>query len=246
MKDSKEETYKYNKNTACFAQIKSDIFDYSSTTKKTTNYVVFVNRETNLVDSGYSHYCPFTIKEIRSHLKEFKRIQNYHFRVISGQFKDDRNISFDTKIYITFTGRHSQHLALLSWIRYLYEYPYCFALLEARRMQRLKPYLFTSTINLLNTVIIPVQSGESGHSLSIGRKYTTLNKIHKKFSSSYFDSVNNIIPTKIAPGFGWTAPDDCRFTFDVNKLRNTNNWTYESFLSDRLPIYEQIYKRLYK
>lgn len=99
-----------------------------------------------------SNACLFTRKQIKNHLKQAQGI--FPFKFIIKELKDWNkryNVFKITLILEDVPG--SFHKYLLTWVRYLYEYPYNVILYDALQLKNESCFRFTSIDNLFNLVL---------------------------------------------------------------------------------------------
>lgn len=228
-KPLKGKSYTTARNTACF-----DEASFLGDVKKTCEYKVYTAQNKDLCCDSFSNYCPFTLNEIRNHLRQFKDIYNFSYRVRNVKPFTIDGMDVDTEIYIKVYGNWKQHLLVLTWLRYLYEFPYNFALLEATRMQKLDIHRFDSVCNLFMCT------------LGSHRKFADIHDfMHSGFASKKYLRENAKVLTHVNglyDGINWINHPT---TFDRRDISYTKDWTFDKFLK-RLPVYEDIYKSLKK
>ena len=120
-------TEKMNVNRSCFHQT------YPSC-KRHTNFdiKIAIFKGTRLLEDSYNHFCPFTYKEIVSHIDELKKLMKFDYTITN---KKDMYL-----INVKYKGRGIYFRILVSWIRYLYEFPANMILKEALRMKKVKEF----------------------------------------------------------------------------------------------------------
>lgn len=126
---------------ACFRSIfnkATNDGDYTYTIRLYTSYKKLGEKNNN--------YCFFNKSQVKNHINQLKDL---------GDFK---SVVIDKKDHIEVIIKISQqcnlfHRYLVSWIRYLYEFPYNVLLLDAYRLKQEKKFRFTSISNLMNICV---------------------------------------------------------------------------------------------
>lgn len=99
-----------------------------------------------------SNACLFTRKQIKNHLKQAQGVFPFKFRI-----QELKNWNKKYKVFkITLILEEvpgSFHKYLLTWVRYLYEYPYNVILHDALQLKKESCFRFTSISNLFNLVL---------------------------------------------------------------------------------------------
>ena len=220
-KDIGDDNYSLG-GTACFATA-----SFYGDNKKTREYRVYTIRNKENYEAG-KNFCPFTINEIRNHLKQFQDVYKFNYRVREIKPEDINGLKADTEIYIKVSGRWKQHLLVLTWLRYIYEFPYNYSLLEAKRMQKLEDYRFDSVINLFLCTIGAIREYGDIHDFVRFTKFKTKRQL--KDSAKKLTSVDALY-----------KGDSIVHDSNLQEVYSTRNWKYNNFL-DRLPEYEKLYK----
>lgn len=114
-------------NRPCFRQT------YPSC-KSNTNFdiKIAIFKGTRLLESNYNHFCPFKYKEIVNHIEELKKLMKFDYTITN-----KRNMYL---INVKYKGKGIYFRILVSWIRYLYEFPANMILKEALRMKKLEEF----------------------------------------------------------------------------------------------------------
>lgn len=178
-----------------------------------------------------SHYCPFTLQEIKNHIRQAQAIVDFSFSVEPNEQHGYKgyiiNIRFNNKTMC-------QQRYVLTWLRYLYEYPYVFILQEAKRLKNLEAFKFESVANLFVTVGSCYYSYNDGHSIQLcGTKLLTRKKLSRNCAN--VSRVNAV--------YGNEYKRKGNVLFDAEP--DTDKWTMEAF-SKRINTYIERYKLLKK
>ena len=99
-----------------------------------------------------SNSCLFTKKQIRNHLKQAQGIYPFDFHITeAAKWRGGYNVF---KIHLKLTNVPGMfHKYLLTWLRYMYEYPYNVILYDAYKLKKDPCFRFTSMSDLFNLVL---------------------------------------------------------------------------------------------
>ena len=136
----------------------------------TQDYVIRIYQNFERVDQNYSNFCPFTIQQIRKHIDECKKVVPFKFSVSKDKKHKGR---IEVSVYID--GPAIYHRFILTWIRYLYEYPYNMFLREAWKLKEISPFSSDNIFNLMN--LVGATYGRCGTGHTIGALNTAQNRL---------------------------------------------------------------------
>ena len=167
------------------------------------------------------------------HLKILQSVFKFNYRL-----KEIRNHFILT---VTLNGDLIYHKYMLSWVRYLYEYPFNVFLADAHKVKNTTGFKFESIINLFN--LVGATSGICEHGTGIHAKLKELEGGHKQ--------INDIFPV-IHAEKGWGAPNKKLkgvttledIDIDNNSLHSSDYWGSEEEFNKRLELYRKNYKIL--
>lgn len=133
---------------ACFSFVFNKAVDDSDVT-----YKVILYKGTDLIGKEHkNNACLFTKKEISNHLKQAQSIYPFEFKV-----KEVPNYAGTYPVYKVTLKVHGVpgtfHKYILTWLRYMYEYPYNVLLLDAYKLKKDPVFRFWSIANLFNLVL---------------------------------------------------------------------------------------------
>ena len=99
-----------------------------------------------------SNSCLFTKKQIRNHLKQAQGIYPFDFYITeAAKWRGGYSVF---KIHLKLTNVPGMfHKYLLTWLRYMYEYPYNVILYDAYKLKKDPCFRFTSMSDLFNLVL---------------------------------------------------------------------------------------------
>lgn len=134
---------------ACF----SFVFGQVSEKNISEEYEVILYKGTDFSREKHnSNSCLFTKKQIRNHLRQAQGIYPFDFRITEVTNWRDRYNVF--KVHLKLTNVPGTfHKYLLTWLRYMYEYPYNVILYDAYKLKRNPCFRFTSISDLFNLVL---------------------------------------------------------------------------------------------
>lgn len=180
--------------------------------------------------------CLFSKQEIRNHLLQLKALYSFSYRV-TDEIKEDNKIIVVhlhlKDVPATF------HRYILTWIRYLYEYPYNVILKDAYLLKEDLGLRFQSMSSLFNIVACcqRVYVGE-GHSIRESHLHTPLTKseLKKRIKEvrflEYIYEDMNINRDRLPETIGKFSCDDVEY------------WSKELFNEVRKPVYVELYNKV--
>lgn len=124
------------------------------------DYVIRIYQTFEKLDKNYSNFCPFTIQQIRRHINECKKVVPFKFSVMKDGKHKNR---IEVKVHIDGPGIY--HRFILTWIRYLYEYPYNMFMRDAWKLKELSPFCNDNIFNLMNLVGASLGHCGTGHTI---------------------------------------------------------------------------------
>lgn len=133
------------KTRACFARA----FDQLGGKSVSAKYTIKVYKEDTLRNANGSNMCFFTRKQIKNHIVQLRDLFPIKSSVIDS--KDKKKPHFIVTMELeNLPGMY--HKYALTWLRYLYEYPYNVISLDAYRLKQDPVFRFESIANLFNLV----------------------------------------------------------------------------------------------
>lgn len=128
----------------------SEVFDYVQNNSNMT-YKVKMYRGCAFERDNYKlNACLLSKKEIRNHLKQAQRIYPFIFSI--GSKTEGKYKAYEVTLEVK--GVPSGfHKYILTWLRYLYEFPYNVMLLDAYRLKKDPIFRFHSIANIFNLVL---------------------------------------------------------------------------------------------
>ena len=132
---------------ACFGYVFSGVKNNSS-----VKYQVILYMGTKYsAEQHKSNACIFTKQEVRNHLKLLKSLYPLQYSV-----RDYRDKNGYKRILVTLNIENTPatfHKYALTWLRYLYEFPYNVLLRDAYTLKKERTFRFESIANLFNLTL---------------------------------------------------------------------------------------------
>lgn len=183
----------------------------------------------------------------------------HHLKILQSVFKFSYHLKEKEDHFIltmTLEGDLIYHKYMLSWVRYLYEYPFNVFLADACKLRGNPEFKFESIINLFNLVGATsgiIQHGTGIHAIGETgwfKALMTTKEIQARLKEleGGHKHINDIFPVLHANG-GRGAPKDKlegieTLEEDDNNLHSSDYWESEEEFSKRLELYKKNYKIL--
>lgn len=184
----------------------------------------------------------------------------HHLKILQSVFKFSYHLKENEDHFVltmTLDGDLIYHKYMLSWVRYLYEYPFNVFLADACKLKKIDGFKFESIINLFN--LVGATSGIYQHGTGIHaigetawfKALMTTKEIQAKLKELEGGNkrVNDIFPILHANG-EWGAPDKNEIEGvetlkeEDNNLHSSDYWSSEEEFNKRLKLYKKNYKIL--
>ena len=190
-----------------------------------------------------SNSCLFTKKQIRNHLKQAQGIYPFDFHITeAAKWRGGYNVF---KIHLKLTNVPGTfHKYLLTWLRYMYEYPYNVILYDAYKLKKDPCFRFTSMSDLFNLVLSCFNENPAAiHQIAGNQVSKTMLKrdIREKLqniqllNNIYVKLKNKVKINQIPNGDGNLTTTDFEF------------WESDDiFERRRKPVYMNVYKEIIK
>lgn len=216
----------------CFA----DAFHQLRGKKMSVVYTIKVYKEDILRKSNGSNMCYFTRKQIKNHIDQLKDLFPIKSSVTDS--KDEKKPHFIVRLKLTdLPGMY--HKYALTWLRYLYEYPYNVISLDAYKLKKSPEFRFESIANLFNLIASCCCVGVARvHAVVDNNPVGFLRRKELLAHLDRVDQLNSVYPRlqkqriKIPDKIGNYRPSDLEY------------WSHENFEQARKPIYLEAYKDL--
>lgn len=185
---------------------------------------------------SHSNACLFSKQEIRNHLLQLKDLFPFSYRVLD-EMKEGNKIIV---IHLHLKGVPATfHKYILTWIRYLYEYPYNVILKDAYLLREDLGLRFQSMSFLFNIVsnCQRVYVGE-GHSIREDHLHTPMTKSELKKRIKKVRSLNDIYEDMNM------NRDRLPETIGKFSYNDAEYWSEELFDKVRKPVYVELYNKV--
>lgn len=192
----------------------------------------------HLRKTNYSNACFFTTKEIRNHIGQLQSI--YPFKYSVRELKDGT-----WKVILDLEGVPGTfHKYALTWIRYLYEWPYNVLIKDAYRLKQDPIFRFESIANLFNLVAGCYCDYIVGMHSVMGGAYLVerLTRAALRAKIASVSRVNNLYSRKNIPSV--TIPSKSKLA-NVG-FKDFEYWTDDLFNEERKPVYLSAYNKIKK
>lgn len=225
---------------ACF----SFVFRNINRKNVSEEYEVILYKGTDLSRKNHdSNSCLFTKKQIRNHLRQAQGIYPFNFRITEiDNWSNGYNVF---KVHLKLTKVPGTfHKYLLSWLRYMYEYPYNVILYDAYKLKKDPCFRFTSISDLFNLVLscFPHETKDV-HQIAMTQVNKPMRKINIRIKLRYIEKLNNVYTKLMRKDWDKTILDKYR------NLTTTDLEFWEDndiFENERKPVYMKFYKEIIK
>lgn len=137
--ESKGSINKIKGKEACFSKIFNSNYIFMS-----NEYHIYIDKTLKSIRNAKNNYCPFSRKEIVNFIRTAKKIAKFNYRI-----KETNN---EYELIIKVKKTLEIHKYLLSYLRYLYEYPFNMYLQDTIKLSKIKEFKGISLINIFNLV----------------------------------------------------------------------------------------------
>lgn len=132
---------------ACFSYIFGNV---KNNKKQHIIYSIYISTDPNFIQENHeNNFCILTEEQIRFHISYLRFISSFKYR-ITKKFIDDYS---GFRIDLDLNAIGSVHKMFLTWIRYLYEFPYNLVLYDSFKLREDKRFIEKSNyLNIVNFV----------------------------------------------------------------------------------------------
>ncbi len=207
---------------ACF----SKVFQYHNEKLNFVKYTIIMHLDNHLILKSKNNWCLFDKYRIKKHINLLKTIIPNTKSVVHVK---------DNKCTITFSINNAKlikHKYALTWIRYMYEYPYNVILYDAYKLKKLNQFRFTSIANLFNLVLSKFYDNPRDiHQIA-------RNSINKKLTIKQLKSKLNQI-TRLNDIYKSLKAKTHLIPYKINNLsiHDIEYWLSDECFEERLKIY---------
>ena len=223
---------------ACF----SFVFNHTSERNVSEEYEVILYKGTSFSREKHnSNSCLFTKKQIRNHLRQAQGIYPFDFHITEvSNWEDGYNVF---KVHLKLTNVPGTfHKYLLTWLRYMYEYPYNVILFDAYKLKKDPCFRFTSMSDLFNLVLGCYNDNPRDiHQIARNQVSKVMRKKDIREKLQQIRMLNNVYDKLKRKVNADTIPDS------VEELSTSDIEFWESddiFEKHRKPIYMNVYKKV--
>ena len=225
---------------ACF----SFVFKKTDEENVSEEYEVILYKGTDFSREKHnSNSCLFTKKQIRNHLKQAQGIYPFDFHITeAAKWRGGYNVF---KIHLKLTNVPGTfHKYLLTWLRYMYEYPYNVILYDAYKLKKDPCFRFTSMSDLFNLVLGCFNENPAAiHQIAGNQVSKTMLKRDIREKLQNIQRLNNIYVK---------LKNKVKINQIPNEDGNLTTTDFEFWESDdiferrRKPVYMNVYKEIIK
>lgn len=190
-----------------------------------------------------SNSCLFTKKQIRNHLKQAQGIYPFDFHITEATKWRGGYSVFKVRLKLT-NVPGTFHKYLLTWLRYMYEYPYNVILYDAYKLKKDPCFRFTSMSDLFNLVLSCFSENPRDiHQIAGNQVSKAMRKRDIRAKLQNIRMLNNVydrLKDKV---------NDNQIPEEDGKLSTTDFEFWESddiFERKRKPVYMNVYKEVIK
>lgn len=216
----------------CFANVFNMVNDNSNIKYKIRLYpgIDFCKK------SSLSNACLFSKQEIRNHLLQLKALYPFSYRVSDEMKGDDKIIVIHLHLKNVPAIFHKY---ILTWVRYLYEYPYNVILKDSYRLRKDSRFRFQSISSLFNIVACcQVCYVGEGHSIREDHVHTPITKAELKERIGEVKCLNDIYKDMDI------GRDRLPRTIRKFSCNDIEYWSEELFDEVRKPVYVELYNKV--
>lgn len=208
--------------------IESVCFGSAFGSSNAKHYVIYILKGEADLQQYHSNFCFFTKQEIKNHFKQLPKFCKVEYKITDTKYKNAEAFKID--LYIDSKNR-LVHKYILTWTRYLFEWPYNLYLLHAKKLRKLPQFKFESIINLANVIATTHHNSFDWKVHSFGTKLGLLTKKEIVTSIGKHKSVNTVFPK-----FTVDTPQ-CRLVYDFDEV---NDKLFEKNLKTYIDTYKII------
>lgn len=237
VEDIDNSEYLVSQTASCFSKFFSDCVGNRHIVIELHSGIDYVRKE------HYDNACLITKTQIESHIEEAKKLFDFMYSVSRKKRLSNNYWGYEITIDISVPSLYKKYL--MTWIRYLYEYPFNVALLDIFRMKKMKEFKNITAENLILLVLNCHISGDGWergvHSISkprYGPLYTTEELKERLKSLENEDENSRYILNRIYPQLLQDLPN-----LVTNEVRMLDYWLDNSKFIDRTAKYLEVYNK---
>lgn len=155
---------------ACFSEI------FEGPNYQSNSYRIHVYKDFTLIKENKSNGCFLDIHQVNKHLNYLTRICDLTYNVTE---EIDKDFNPYYKICINLSAHNLVHRFVLTWVRALYEFPYCIYLPEVYKLKKFKAFEKINVFNILNIISCSFCLGDDIHMFTCPSYYPKLKKFNE-------------------------------------------------------------------
>lgn len=214
-------------------------FSYAFRNLKGKNhYTLIVHKGIDFcVKHQKNNACLLNIEEVRTHIRVLKSLMDIKFKVF--EVNNAKCPYYEVHLYID-SNSNLVHKYALTWVRYLYEYPYSVILLDAHRLHKEPMFRFTSISNLFQLASSAYPGGDygMGHALKYRSELMKLAEFKERLTGGNLSQLNDLYRS---------FKNTTKLTkYEDKGCRDVEFWTDEELYKMRLESYCKNYEIMSK
>lgn len=176
---------------ACFGAVFRSNLDVMKNT-----YEIHVYKGVQLLAKNQDNACFLELPQIYKHINILKNILNFKYKIKEEINKD---LIPYYNVFFTYEGSMLEHRLILTWIRYLYEFPYNMYLRDIVKLKQINEFSKINPINLFMYLSCSRPLGRDIHSIfdfhylykpmhynDIKSRIKTMNIVHQSMLNYFF------------------------------------------------------------
>lgn len=212
---------------------------------------IAIKKGTDYIRKNNNHYCPFSYKRIVEHITYLKQLMDFNFSI------EDRKDQYI--ITVDFEGKGIYFRILVSWIRYLYEFPANMAMKDVYRIKDLPEFKGINIFSLSTFVMDSLFAGNyfDDHicNNSMPSCLMTIDQIKARIqelldtNNGSFRTMDMFKPADISIQNKFKSNCNSMYTSKLSELRvsvrdggflrNMYDWTRKDLFELRLKLYKE-------
>lgn len=224
-------------SNVCFRRVFS-VLEQDMKKKFSIGYVIKIY--SGLSASGenrWNNACLLNKKELRNHINQLKGIIPFRAKILTKKW--EHGDLYEVHVQLD-NVEGIYHRFLLTWIRYVYEFPYNVYVIEAQRLRKEKQFMFESMANLFNLVGSCVNLG-GGHSAAYGN---TVGFLQRKELSAKLKKTKYLNDIYKHSHEGKTIKTRVEHNGKTLTWYDLDFWKNEELFQKRLPVYVEKFKKI--
>lgn len=223
------------KASVCFAQVFGAL---GNAKNPSINYIIRIYPGLKVAKTkSWSNACLLTRQELKNHINQLKGIISFKAKIVNK--KGENGDFFEVHLKLD-KAPVIHHKLILTWVRYVYEFPYNVYLVEALKLRKEKLFMFDSVANLFN-LVGSCMGLSGGHTIGYGQEIGFLQRRELKARINEQHSLNSIYKNSYN---GETISTSINYKNKKLTYYDLEFWTNEELFQDRLSVYVEKYKKI--